>query len=56
MVLWAAGSQAKISCRNIQLFAGLEGVIEGATYEFQRQKVSEVDGAGPWYRGGRVRN
>ena len=38
----AAGEQAKTACRNLQLCAGLEAGIEGATHAIGQKRVDMV--------------
>ena len=38
----AAGDQEKTSCRNLQLCAGLEAGIEGATHAVGQRRVERV--------------
>ena len=37
LVMREAGDQAKTACGNIQLCAGLESVIDGATYTMEQR-------------------
>ena len=39
LVMRAAGYQAKIVCGNLQLCAGLEAVIEGATHDVRQWRL-----------------
>ena len=42
LVMRAAGEQAKTACGNLQLCAGLEASIEGATYTVGQRRVKRV--------------
>ena len=42
LVMWAAGDQAKTACGNLQLCAGLEAGIEGATHAVGQQGLARV--------------
>ena len=42
LVMKAAGEQAKMACRNLQLYAGLEAGIEGATHDIGQRRVERV--------------
>ena len=42
LVMKAAGVQAKTACGNLQLYAGLEAGIEGATHAVGQRRVVRV--------------
>ena len=42
LVMRAAGEQAKTACGNLQLCAGLEAGIEGATHAVSQRRVERV--------------
>ena len=42
LVMRAAGEQAKTACGNLQLYAGLEAGIEGATQAARQRRVERV--------------
>ena len=42
LVMRAAGEQAKTACGNLQLCAGLEAGIEGATHAVGQRRVERV--------------
>ena len=42
LVMRAAGDQAKTACGNLQLCAGLEAVIEGATHAVGQRRIERV--------------
>ena len=42
IVMRAAGYQAKMACRNLQLCAGLEAGIEGATHTVGQLRLARV--------------
>ena len=42
LVMRAAGDQAKTACGNLQLCAGLEAGIEGATHAICQRRVERV--------------
>ena len=42
LVIRAAGDQAKMTCGNLQLCAGLEAGIEGATQAVRQQRLARV--------------
>ena len=44
LVMRAAGDQAKTACSNLQLCAGLEAGIEGATYAVGQRRLARVRG------------
>ena len=42
LVMMASGNQAKTACGNLQLCAGLEDGIEGATHEVGQRRLARV--------------
>ena len=42
LVMRAAGDQAKTACGNLQMCAGLEAGIEGATYAVGQRRLERV--------------
>ena len=42
LIMRAAGDQAKTACGNLQLFAGLEAGIEGATHAVGQRRLERV--------------
>ena len=42
LVIRAAEKQAKMACGNLQLYAGLEAVIEGTTHAIGHRRVERV--------------
>ena len=42
LVMRAAGEQAKMACGNLQICAGLEAVIEGATHAVEKRRVERL--------------
>ena len=42
LVMRAAGDQAKTACGNLQLCAGLEAGIEGATHDVGQRRIERV--------------
>ena len=44
LIMRSAGDQAKTACGNLQLCAGLEAGIEGATHAVGQQRLARVRG------------